>query len=97
MSHRYTDYLFALYMNSGPVSLDTLLGQIGADDNPEKVLQSMEELGLIERSRVDGAQYIDLTERGRGVSIAAADLITSRMMSEWQDRISREYASPISA
>lgn len=102
MTHRYTDYLFALYINSEPVPLEALLLQTGtagptAGESPEEVLQVMEARGLIERSQVDGAQYIRLTDRGKGVSVAAADVMTAQMLSRWQQQAPRGMAQRISA
>jgi len=98
MSHIYTDYLFTLYINCKPVSLEILLEQTGAtgkvnlasDETPECILKTMEDSGLIKMILMDGIQYIGLTERGKEVSVFVADVVTAIMLSEWEQRISRE-------
>lgn len=95
MSRIYTDYLFTLYVNCNPVSLEMLLEQTGATDKvkpasvdtPEHILKTMEDSGLIEMLLVDGIQYVNLTEHGKKVSVFAADVITAMMLSEWQQEV----------
>lgn len=98
MSHIYTDYLFTLYINCRPLPLAELLEQTGAAGNsgdaaagtPEQILAVMESKGLIQMSLVDGIPYVDLTEYGKEVSVHAADIMTTVMLSKWQQGILQE-------
>ena len=105
MKHTYTDYLFVLFINDGPVSLKMLLEQLEPTGEPsaesykesQPVLQAMAKNGLIELNRADGTQYIILTESGKEVSTVAADVITASMLFSWHkkaaNRPHRAYAA----
>lgn len=94
MNRTYTDYLFNLFICGGPVSLEALLEQmepagkvsLEAYKEAKFALKALAQKGLVTITREGRTQYITLTEAGEEVSAVAAEIITAKMMLEWEQK-----------
>lgn len=100
MNPTYTDYLFTLFLNDKPISLETLLEQIEPSGKvslesyqaSKAIVNTLQKNGLVETTLIGGTEYIGLTEYGKTISALAADAITTKMLLEWQQKTLNGYS-----
>ena len=93
MFSRYADTLFALYMNDGQASIGWLVdfrcGSTAAD-REEVQLEVQRDIGMLKSAGLltlfmtDGVAYMALTDSGDRFALIAADILSTRMVEQWQ-------------
>lgn len=88
MKREYTDILFALYINGGQATLGWLVDFLGdSKTDPREVHRN---IGVLVSAKLlvlfikDDQVCVALTDDGNRAALAAADILSSRMLEQWQ-------------
>lgn len=92
MNNDYTNVLFSLYMNGGDGTLSWLMeylhdNNVSESESAHNIQNSISKLvsaKLLDIYITKGDVIVALTDKGTQVALAAAEIISDRMVNEWQ-------------
>lgn len=92
MQSKYAEILFTLYMTDGKTTMDWLTASL-CDGKPldeksvrvaRRHISKMVSSQLLDLSLSDGTIFVTLTDKGASAALAAADVLSERVVNQWQ-------------